>query len=165
MDRKEWLGWHFLPPDKRLRYGTREVVEVGKSITIEGPLRLCVRGLHASARAIDALSYAPLNAKYACRVRLSGEIVGGGDKAVANTREVLWMVDATRVLHLFACQVAEDAMSRHGNGDRRSLAAIQAKRDWLEGKISNKELRVAARSDQNTLLEKMLEEARDDYNE
>src|SRR3990172_9765235 len=148
MSTNEWLGWHFLPQDKRLRYGTREVVEVGKLIKVEGELKLCEWGLHASRRAIDVLTYAPIKEKklYACRVRLRGELIESEDKAVASEREVLWMVDATKTLHLFACRVAEDAFTKYGNGDPRSLAAIQAKRDWLEGKITSEELKAAARA-------------------
>jgi len=206
MSTNEWLGWHFLPEDKRLRYGTREVVEVGKPLKVAGKLKLCEWGLHASRRAIDALTYAPISEKklWACRVRLRGELIESEDKAVAPEREVLWMVDATKALHLFACRVAEDAFTKYGNGDPRSLAAIRAKRDRLENKITDKELaaaeaaawaaaraaawaeaaawaaaeaaawaaaraaaawaaaRAAAKSDQNTLLEKMLEEAHND---
>src|SRR3989304_3127123 len=148
MSANEWLGWHFLPGDKRLRYGTREVVEVGRPVKIAGKLALCEWGLHASRRAIDALAYAPMDSAklYACRVRLGGELIESQDKAVASEREVLWMVDATKALHLFACRVAEDAFTKYGNGDTRSLAAIQAKRDWLEGKITSEELKAAARA-------------------
>src|SRR3990172_681185 len=148
MSANEWLGWHFLPEDKRLRYGTREVVEVGRPVKVAGKLALCEWGLHASRRAIDALAYAPMDSAklYACRVRLGGELIESQDKAVASEREVLWMVDATKALHLFACRVAEDAFTKYGNGDTRSLAAIQAKRDWLEGKITSEELKAAARA-------------------
>ena len=181
MSANEWLGWHFLPEDKRLRYGTREVVEVGKPIKVEGELKLCQWGLHASRRAIDALVYAPNSAKlYACRVRLGGELIESEDKAVASEREVLWMLDATKTLHLFACQIAEDTLSKYGNGDPRSAAAIQAKKDWLAGRITEQDLATAreaaeaaarsaaaaagaaARAGQNILVEKMLEEAHND---
>src|SRR3990170_2098733 len=88
MSANEWLGWHFLPGDKRLRYGTREVVEVGKPVKVEGELVLCEWGLHASHRAIDAIVYAPNSAKlYACRVRLGGKLIESHDKAVASERE------------------------------------------------------------------------------
>src|SRR3972149_3105412 len=111
MSANEWLGWHFLPEDKRLRYGTREVVEVGRPVKVAGKLALCEWGLHASRRAIDALAYAPMDSA-----------------------------------KLYACRVAEDAFTKYGNGDTRSLAAIQAKRDWLEGKITSEELKAAARA-------------------
>ena len=73
--RKQLTGWHFLAGDKRLRFGTKEVVEVGKTIEVAGPLVLCQWGLHASRRAIDALKYAPSNTGnlYVCKVVLTGD--------------------------------------------------------------------------------------------
>ncbi|HAM59901.1 MAG TPA: hypothetical protein DCQ64_32605, partial [Candidatus Rokubacteria bacterium] len=39
-----WLGWHFLPADRRLRWGSREVVEAGQTYRAEGPLVMCRNG-------------------------------------------------------------------------------------------------------------------------
>ena len=47
------------------------------------------------------------------------------------------------VLHEFACRCAERALSRVGKPDERSVAAIEAKRKWLRGEISDKELDAA----------------------
>ena len=57
------------------------------------------------------------------------------------------MVDATNILHEFACWCAERAQ-RVENPDPRSVAAIKAKRKWLRGEITDAELdavRAAAR--------------------
>jgi hypothetical protein len=102
---------------------------------------LCQRGFHASVRVLDALRYA--QGAVICRVRLSGIIVRGDDKVVASSREVLWMADATETLHLFACDEAERAMARVENPDQRSVAAIVAKRAWLRGEITDKQLAAA----------------------
>src|SRR3990167_7393754 len=102
-----WLGWHFLPADRRLR-GSREVVEAGRTYRAEGPLEICENGMHASARAIDALMYAP--GPLVCRVELVGERLDAADKSCARERSVLWLADATTVLHEFACTVATDAL-------------------------------------------------------
>jgi len=143
--RKQLTGWHFLAGDKRLQFGTKEVVEVGKTIEVAGPLVLCKWGLHASRRAIDALRYAPSTKNlYVCRVVLTGDIIESDDKAVATKRKVLAMADCTHTLHEFACDVAEDALKRYGNGDPRSLAAIHIKRKWLDGEATTKELAAAA---------------------
>ena len=152
----EWLGWHWLGNDKRLRYRdgravtNGEIVEVGKAYTAEEPLVLCANGMHASKRAIDALNYAC--GSIVCRVRLSGDIVEGDDKACARRREVLWMADATSVLHEWACWCAEQALLREREAGRepdpRSWAALTAKRRWLAHEISDEELdaaRAAAR--------------------
>ena len=43
-------------------------------------------------------------------------------------------------LHEFACRCAERALSRVENPDPRSVAAIEAKRAWMKGEISDAEL-------------------------
>ena len=62
--------------------------------------------------------------------------------------EKLWSVlrekfiDAP-ILHEFACRCAEYALSFVDNPDPRSIAAIEAKRKWLRGEITDMELRAA----------------------
>ena len=50
------------------------------------------------------------------------------------------------ILHEFACRCAEYALSFVKNPDPRSIAAIEAKRKWLRGEITDAELD-AARTD------------------
>ena len=139
-----WLGWHFLPADRRLR-GSREVVEAGRTYRAEGPLEICENGMHASARAIDALMYAP--GPLVCRVELVGERLDAADKSCARERSVLWLADATTVLHEFACTVATDALhlaeARGARVDPRSWAAIETKRRWLRGEATDADLTAA----------------------
>lgn len=52
------------------------------------------------------------------------------------------LIDAP-ILHEFACRCAERAIARIDKPDERSVAAIEAKRKWLRGEISNKELYAA----------------------
>ena len=96
-------GWHFLRTDRRLGYRDNRLAVVGETLTVSGPLVICKRGLHASARALDALSYAP--GPIACRVQLSGTVLVGSDehadKACATERTVLAIVDASDVLREF----------------------------------------------------------------
>lgn len=140
----DWEAWHFLKEDRRLQFSPHILVEPRQTICVEPPIELCRRGLHASRRAIDALSYAP--GPIVCRVRLDGEIIEGIDKAVATKRTCLWMADATNVLHEFACWCAEQAMLKEREvghePDPRLWAAIEAKRRWLRGEITDEELAV-----------------------
>jgi hypothetical protein len=179
------LGWHFLAEDRRLQFGSREVVEAGKTYTAEGPLVMCRNGVHASRRAIDALQYAP--GPVVCRVRLHGEIQHDTDKSVGRHRTVLWMADATAILHEFALMCCEDALGMMAaigeEPDRRSWAALETKRRWLADQATSEELSAAwsaawsaswraaqsaawsaaqsaARSAQNLILELMLESLR-----
>jgi hypothetical protein len=101
---KEVYGWHFLPADGFIAHGEfagekKKRVEVGMVYSVSTPLVICEWGLHASVKALDALGYAP--GPIATYVRLSGEMIVGGDKMCAENREVIGMVDATDVLREF----------------------------------------------------------------
>ena len=52
------------------------------------------------------------------------------------------LIDAP-ILHEFACRCADRAIARIGKPDSRSVAAIEAKRKWLRGEISDDELDAA----------------------
>ena len=152
-------GWHFLRQDGCLNYPPYTKVEVGQTLTLDdGEPALCERGFHASKRAIDALYYAP--GPIICRVELGGVIVHDDDKMSASERTVLWMADATNALHECACLYAEEALRvAKVVDDPRCIAAIQAKRRWMRGEITDEELaaaRDAAWAAQNTILEREL---------
>jgi hypothetical protein len=53
------------------------------------------------------------------------------------------MGDVAPILHEFACWCAEGALRLVKNPDPRSVAAIAAKRAWLRGEITEKELAAA----------------------
>ena len=135
------LGWHFLQEDRKLRWGTKEKMRKGSVCKVKGPLTMCKWGLHASAKPLDALKYAP--GPIVCRVELSGEIIKQEDKACATERKVLEIADASTVLHEFACWCAERALKRANISDKHCWNAIKVKRAWLEGKATDKELHVA----------------------
>ena len=90
-------AWHFVRGNRRLGFGHGETVAAGYVYAVKGQIALCRWGLHASVKPLDALQYAP--GPIVCRVEMGGEIIRGADKIVAQTREVLWMADATNALH------------------------------------------------------------------
>jgi hypothetical protein len=132
------LAWHFVADTGLLRDGQ---TLARRSYYHLGELKMCVSGLHASIRALDALKYAP--GSIVCRVRCSGAIVESDDKLVASERTVLWYADATKALHTFACDEAERALSAMADPDPRSIAAIAVKRRWIDGKATDAELAAA----------------------
>jgi hypothetical protein len=97
------LAWHFV--DKTLR-GDRSIPADGVTLKQKGPVVLCKSGLHASVHILDALRYAP--GAMVCRVELSGVVVEDEDKIVASKRTILWRLDATDVLCVFARKCALD---------------------------------------------------------
>jgi len=102
---------------------------------------LCKKGMHASRRLIDALHWAP--GPIVCRVELTGELIHDDDKLVGRSRTVLWILDATLLLHEFACRCDEDALALTKDPDPRSLEAVRIKRLWLAGKASDEALDAA----------------------
>lgn len=137
------LGWHFLRVDGRLSRAPYTIVEVGQTLTLppDTELQLCRVGYHASMRAIDALYYAP--GPIACRVSVTGDIQHGPDKLCASSRTVIAMTDATKLLHEFACDCAEQMLASVTHPDARSIAAVDAKRAWLRGEIDDARLAAA----------------------
>lgn len=138
------MAWHFCRDNRRLKYGDNREIRVGETLTVDGPPELCKRGLHGSVLIIDALGYAA--AITLCRVEIGGEIVHGNDKLAGTTRRCVAMADATMMLHEFACRCAEKALALAKTPDPRSLAAIEAKRAWMRGEISDEQLATARAS-------------------
>lgn len=78
--------------------------------------------------------------------------VDAGDRLWLVLREEL--IDAP-ILHEFGCRCAERALARIDKSDARSVAAIEAKRRWLRGEISDDAMiaaRVAARAGKKTAI-------------
>jgi hypothetical protein len=135
------LGWHWLKADRVLRSSEGEVVKPGKTYTVEPPLRLCRRGLHASRLAVDSLAYAP--GPVVCRVELFGQIAKGPDKLCATHRRVLWMADAAEALEGFACDTAAQCLKQAGVQKKAVSKLIQTRRLWAAGAASEEEFDAA----------------------
>lgn len=97
------MAWHFV--GEKLRDG-RDIPPDGVELVHEGPLEMCISGLHASVLLIDALRYAP--GVTLCRVKCCGAIVSSYDKLVCTRRTIEWRLDTTEVLRAFARQCALD---------------------------------------------------------
>ena len=144
LNTKRWIGWHFLPADGYTRH-SHEKVRVGGLGRVEPPLTLCVHGLHASRDVLDALCYAP--GPIACMVELRGVILESHDKACATERRCLAKVDATTILHEFACWCTERVLWAERKAGRepdpRSWAVVRMKREWLAGRATDRQLAAA----------------------
>ncbi len=69
-------------------------------------------------------------------------------KEEVSSQDKLWLVLredflSARTLHLFACEVAEQALGKIENPDPRSIEAIRVKRLWIDGKATTEELDAA----------------------
>jgi hypothetical protein len=132
-------AWHFLKTPNTLRDGSTFVV--GQWLPeIANPVR-GVRADLGSRPAIDALENAQGPLETWCEY--DGATIHESDKLVAVRRRPIWQYDATAVLHEFACLCAEDALTLVANPDPRLAAAIAAKRAWIRGEITDRQLDAA----------------------
>ena len=93
-------AYYFSCTDKKLGYDDNRVIKKGRTHKVKGPLKLCLWGLHASKRIIDALEYAP--GPYLWVVELSGDIIEGSDKVCASERTYIQGFNAEKLLKVFA---------------------------------------------------------------
>jgi len=136
-------AWHFARIDRCLGYGDgREIIE-GETLTVKEKPELCLKGLHASRKIIDALENA--RGSIICRVEVSGEILEDENKLVGQSRKCLWWIDADKILHEFACKCAERALKNANIETPELWNVIKFKRKWLTGEVTT-EAMVAARS-------------------
>lgn len=134
------LAWHFLRNDRRLQHSPYTKVEVGQTLEVEPPLRLCSRGLHASVRAMDALRYAP--GTILCRVELWSDVAWslGQDKLCAQYRRVLWMADAEKVIGLWLVEEVEEKFRLERIEDETFSRVLAVRRAFLDGEATRAEL-------------------------
>ena len=94
------IGWWFCAGEMR---DGRPIPADGETLRHDGDLNPCHSGLHASARCIDALQFAPGHTL--CRVESRGECVEHGDpvdKYVSHERVILQRIDARPLLRAWA---------------------------------------------------------------
>ena len=129
MDRH--FGWHFLQTDRCLQWNAEKPLEVSDELHIELPLEILRRGLHWCKRPIDALTYAP--GSVVCYVEVWGETQFDSDIGVSEYRRITWMHDAELLLWQYACDIIEDALLLANVVEPASWAAVELRREWLEG--------------------------------
>lgn len=125
------LAWHFA--DDALRDGGALPAD-GEALEFGEPVAICVSGLHASERILDALKYAPGN--LICRVACEGVSGRHDDKLVCRSRTIQWRLDGEDLLRDFARRVALDVANLWDMPD--------VVRKFLE--TGNENYRVAARA-------------------
>jgi hypothetical protein len=126
-------AYWFEPADGALQYGDGRKPEAGVTHKVDGPLKLCERGLHASIRPLDALQYAQSNIVWV--VELSGDVIDGADKCCATERTYIRRIDAEPILFECARRFALSVANLWG------MPSVV--REFLE--TGNKDLRDAAR--------------------
>ena len=103
MSEQRYLGWHWLPQNKKTRFDDREVVP-GVPMTVRGQPALGLHGLHATRTFAESICNAV--GPVCCRVLLEGEIDRDHFRIAASTRTCLWMVDTRNLILQWYCQRA-----------------------------------------------------------
>ena len=138
---KTVLAWHFVKDDGTNRDGIKKRSGNGTKWRVRLFLASAVYTVHV--RPLDALEFAP-----GCILRRTehrGTIVEHNDDKIASSeRRALWQIDATKLLHLFACWAAENALKDAKVTDERCWKAIKIKRQWLGKKATDEELAAAS---------------------
>jgi len=85
--------------------------------------------------------------KYVSNPNWKGDVIKVLNNPNVPAADKIWLVVrpefmSDKLLHIFACEVAEQALKQHNIKNKRSWKAIQVKR-WLEGKATDQELRSA----------------------
>ena len=137
---KPLLVWHFLRQNWETNSGSIKT-KVGDTYHVEPPIEICSHGMHGSRKVLDALGYSAGPILTLCEVW--GEFAEQSDKIVAEYRRPLWGKDISTELNEWACCNAEVALLVAEIEDSRCWEAIEAKRAWLRGEISDKELAAA----------------------
>jgi len=102
-------AWYFATEERKLRHGDGREIRIGETHEVSGEIEMCIHGLHASKKLMDALYYAPGTIVY--RVELSGKIEKGKDKLVAQKRTYLsGGIDVSETLRKFARMCALDVV-------------------------------------------------------
>jgi hypothetical protein len=141
MKRRKDTFWHFANDSRKLGYRDGRDIIIGQTLKVAPPIELCEKGLHASKRAIDALSYAP--GAYVCLVTLGGTVLHDDDKSVATERTVIAAADATELLFRFSCDVAARALERAGVDHEDSWNAIAIRLAHMSGLADDADLSAA----------------------
>jgi len=99
-------------------------------------------GLYSYENPLDALEFT--NSPIVYRLELIGKILSNKNEFYSEHRKVLWTADAKKTLHLFACWSVDRIFNKEHKWkhkiDKRIWDAAQAKHDWIEGKITDREL-------------------------
>jgi len=143
-------AFHFLRDDMKAGHGSEPPWAVGEKRVIPSLLRIapCQTGYHSSPTLFDALFYAPGNV--ACLVEIDDDAIAHGapvDKYASRSRKLLSAVNIERELRLFTADCAENVLylfEQMYPYDKRPREAIQAARDYAEGRITKEHATNAA---------------------
>ena len=137
-----YTGWHLGASPTALSHAGGQYLA---HVELAGPPVLCIRGYHASAKALDCLSLG--TGVYLSRRTLTGTVVVGRNKAAGSVCDRGPVVDATALLRRFAADCAARALRRERAAGRppdpRSWGAVRVARRHAAGRAADAEMAAA----------------------
>ena len=119
----------------------------GEERTMTGKLVICKRGYHSSPTPWDGLQYAQGNVLCLVEIPTPTKANTQSDKQVTRSRKLIRAINVEHDLRAFACDVAEEALTRvrerGREPDARSWQAIAVARRYNEGAATKEELAAA----------------------
>ena len=152
METKPVLAWMFVRENRHTVYDAvgfdefereyqPQLCEVGAVLTAQ---RYDHSDLTGSSRARDALNHA--QGPIVCRIEMFGDV---NDKefglVTAKHLRVLWLADASTILHEFACDATKRTLDRVHPSAAHKYNAVDVKRRWIRGEATDEELDAANR--------------------
>jgi hypothetical protein len=129
-------AWKFLrlTDAGKIRSGSGKLTwTVGTWKTFRGTPLCCVRGLHASPRAVDALRYVP--GEILAQVECAGAHDDEGDKSAWQRMRIVkawrWNAPDSVALAVYAAELVLPIYEERYPDDSRPAAAIEAAKAWL----------------------------------
>ncbi len=149
MPEEKIKAWHFVTDDRMLAHH-HPPMEVAPGYIYgepKGDIIICERGMHASRRVYNALSFA--QGSQLCRVRVWGDVAEQPDKIVGRYREVLAIRDVASELRLWGCWCIRNTPIGDGKTvwdlltDERSRNAVEVAERFARGEVTREELDAA----------------------
>lgn len=136
------LHWHFVDNNGFLSHDCGHIAaKDGLELWLPNGERTMagIRGFHGCVSLLDAVSFAP--GHILCRRELLGRVDERLKFSIADGMRIVGKpINASRALLEFSCWAVELTFMLVDNVDKRSVAAVAAKRDWLDGKITDGEM-------------------------
>ena len=141
-------AWHWLRDDMTAGSGDEPAWAEGEERKMTGKLVICQRGYHSSPTPWDGLQYAQGNVLCLVEIPTPTKANTQDDKQVTRSRKLIRAINVEHDLRAFACEVAEEALTkereRGREPDARSWEAIAVARRYTGGEVSKEELDAAS---------------------
>jgi hypothetical protein len=128
---KTKLLWKTIPQEFK-NHGHKWAMR--KWFHVDGEMKLCENGFHASPRIIDALGY--VKPGWVCLVKVRGEIKTDGDKSVCSGMMILrrweWTKEMSVKLAIYAAELVLPIFEAKYPNDKRPAEAIAAAKKYLK---------------------------------